>query len=308
MAQPDSLQSLTVAELKIRLKDAGLAVSGKKAELIARLEEKKVLAEPKSVVQSNDKVAKPAKKSTDGELPFFLAIKEDGIGSVEIDKWKAASYGMAFFMLIMLIIGLNSMSWYSASMEETSEGGPMGPMSMSMEINVGLNDMGMVASFLGLEQVNEMSLSDCAELESEEEVSLDEEEDGGVSCSSLATAGTINKIFIILSLVSIIVLLIFSIGRGFGVFSSGVLDEKSDSIEKWSWLVAVVSINLGTLLYGMIVGFQSHFGEPYEESLGSMWWMMFLFSLIFAAIVYNEKTMAMINSLKNKFDGWNANN
>jgi len=36
--------------------------------------------------------------------------------------------------------------------------------------------------------------------------------------------------------------------------------------------------------------------------------MMFLFSLVFAAIVYNEKTMAMINSLKNKFDGWNANN
>jgi len=54
MAQPDSLQSLTVAELKIPLKDAGLAVSGKKAELIARLEEKKVLAEPKSVVQSNE--------------------------------------------------------------------------------------------------------------------------------------------------------------------------------------------------------------------------------------------------------------
>lgn len=307
MAQPDSLQSLTVAELKIRLKDAGLAVSGKKAELIARLEEKKVLAEPRSVVQSNDKVAKPAKKSTDGKLPFFLAIKEDGIGSVEIDKWKAASYGMAFFMLIMLIIGLNSMSWYSASMEETGDGW-FGPMEM--EVSVGLGEMEMSYSGL-MEMKMNVPLSECYEEEGGddgEDDEVDDEEGGEVSCSSLATAGTINKIFIILSLVSIIVLLIFSIGRGFGVFSSGVLDEKSDLIEKWSWLVAVVSINLGTLLYGMIVGFQSHFGEPYEESLGSMWWMMFLFSLIFAAIVYNEKTMAMIDSLKNKFDGWNANN
>ena len=298
MAQSDSLQSLTVAELKVRLKDAGLAVSGKKAELIARLEENAVQAKPKPVILST---AKSAKKSIDGKLPFFLAIKEGGIGSVEIDKWKAASYVMAFFMFIMLIIGLNSMSWYSASMEE-SDGGWFGPMEM--EVSVGLGEIEM--SYSGLVEMKmNVPLSECYEEEGGDD-GEDDEEDDEISCSSLATAGTINKIFIILSLVSIIVLLVFSIGRGFGVFSSGVLDEKSDLIEKWSWLVAVVSINLGTLLYGMIVGFQSHFGEPYEEGLGSMWWMMFLFSLVFAAIVYNEKTMAMINSLKNKFDGWNA--
>ena len=106
MAQSDNLQSLTVAELKVRLKDASLAVSGKKAELIARLEENAVQAKPKPVILSTDKTAKSAKKSIDGKLPFFLAIKEDGIGSVEIDKWKAVSYVMVFFMFIMLFLML----------------------------------------------------------------------------------------------------------------------------------------------------------------------------------------------------------
>jgi hypothetical protein len=135
-------------------------------------------------------------------------------------------------------------------------------------------------------------------------VDLDECDEEGmgedeIDCGALSTAGTINKIFIILSLISIIVLLIFSIGRGFGVFTSGVLDEKSDLIEKISWLIAVASINLGTLLYWMIVGFQSHLGEPYEEGLGSMWWMMFLFSLTFAAVVYNGKVKALISKFQN---------
>ena len=302
MAQPDSLQSLTVAELKIRLKDAGLAVSGKKAELIARLEEKKVLAEPKSVVLSNDKVAKPANKSTDGKLPFFLAIKEDGIGSVEIDKWKAVSYVMVFFMFIMLIIGLNSMSWYSASMEETSEDVPFGTMSMSMEMSFGLSDIEMKTSFNGMVMGGQdASLSDCVEGEGGEG-----EEPMMISCGPLSTAGTINTIAIILSMIAIIILLTFTIGRGFGAFSTGVLDEKSELIEKASWMVAVISINLGSLLYGIIAGFMTDTVEPLEGSLGGMWWTMFLLSLTFAVIVYNEKAMAMVNSLKNKFGEWSA--
>jgi len=297
MAQPDSLQSLTVAELKVRLKDAGLAVSGKKAELIARLGKNIVLEKPKSVVLAADKLVKSAKKSADGGLPFFLAIKEGGMGDVEIDKWKAASYGMAFLMLIMLIIGLNSMSWYSASMEETEEVGFMGPMTISMEMNVGLSDLEMKAAMFGVLQASEMSLSDCAEAESTAV------EEGGkpISCGTLSTAGTINTICIILSMLAIIILLIFSTGRGFGVFSTGVLDEKSELIEKVSWMVAVISINLGSLLYGIIAGFMTDVEEPIEGGLGGMWWTMFLLSLIFAAIVYNEKIMAVFNSLKDKF-------
>ncbi|MDC0055891.1 SAP domain-containing protein [Deltaproteobacteria bacterium] len=297
MAQSDNLQSLTVAELKVRLKDAGLAVSGKKAELIARLGKSTVLEKPKSVVLVADKFVKSAKKSADGGLPFFLAIKEGGLGDVEIDKWKAASYGMAFFMLIMLIIGLNSMSWYSASMEETEDDGFMGPMTISMEMNVGLSDIQMKMSMLGMEQANEMSLSDCAEGEEEAE----EDGEAPISCGALSTAGTINTLCIILSMIAIIILLTFSIGRGFGVFSTGVLDEKSELIEKISWMVAVISINLGSLLYGVIAGFMTDMEEPLEGGLGGMWWIMFLLSLTFAAIVYNEKTMQIFYSLKSKF-------
>ena len=269
---------MTVPQLKELLKEKGLTVGGKKAELVARL-----------VENTGAVVVKPTTKSVDGELPFLLAIKEGGLGVVEIDKWKAASYGMALFMFIMLIVGLNSMSWYSASAEETEDGG-FGPLTISMEIDVGLSEMEMeISGFMDLGM--KMSLDEC------DEAGMSED---GTSCSALSTAGTINKIFIILSLVSIIVLLIFSTGRGFGVFSSGVLDEKSGLIEKMSWLIAVASINIGTLLYGMIVGFQSHFGEPYEEGLGGMWWMMFLFSLLFAAIVYNERIQALISSVKNR--------
>jgi len=301
MANSDDPQSMTVAELKIRLKDAGLTVGGKKAELIARLEESTVLTKPKSLLLSTGKVIKSTKKSTDselvaGELPFFLAIKEGGLGAVEIDKWKAASYGMAFLMLIMLIIGLNSMSWYSASMEETEEVGFMGPMTISMEMNVGLSDLEMKAAMFGVLQASEMSLSDCAEAESTAV------EEGGkpISCGTLSTAGTINTICIILSMLAIIILLIFSTGRGFGVFSTGVLDEKSELIEKVSWMVAVISITLGSLLYGIIAGFMTDMEEPLEGGLGGMWWTMFLLSLTFAVIVYNEKTMQIFYSLKSK--------
>jgi len=279
----DDFASMTVPQLKELLKEKGLTVGGKKAELVARL-----------VESSGAVVKKPIKKAAGselvvGELPFFLAIKEGGLGDVEIDKWKAASYGMAAFMFIMLIIGLNSMSWYSASFEET-EDGFLGPITISMDVGVGLSEMEMkVSGFMDWGMV--APLDEC------DEAGMSED---GISCSALSTAGTINSIFIILSLVSIIVLLIFSTGRGFGGFSTGVLDEKSGLIEKMSWLIAVASINLGTLLYGMIVGFQSHFGEPYEEGLGGMWWTMFLFSLLFAAIVYNERIQALISSVKNR--------
>lgn len=275
----DDLSSMTVPKLKELLKEKGLTVGGKKAELVARL------------VESSETVAvKPTKESVDGELPFFLAIKEGGVGAVEIDKWKVASYGMAFFMFIMLIIGLNSMSWYSASGEISEDDGFFGPLTISMEVDVGLSEMEMkISGFMDMGMV--------APLDGCDEAGMSED---GISCSALSTAGTINSIFIILSLVSIIVLLIFSTGRGFGGFSTGVLDEKSGLIEKISWLIAVASINLGTLLYGSIVSFQSHFGEPYEEGLGGMWWMMFLFSLLFAAIVYNERIQALISSVKNR--------
>ena len=279
----DDFSSMTVPQLKELLKEKGLTVGGKKAELVARL-----------VENSESKSVKPAKKATGdelvvGELPFFLAMKEGGLGAVDIDKWKAASYGMAVFMFIMLIIGLNSMSWYSAGFEETEDDGFFGPITIAVDVGVGLSEMEMeISGFMTFEAG--VDLDECYE-----EGMVEDE----IDCGALSTAGTINKIFIILSLISIIVLLIFSTGRGFGIFTSGVLDEKSDLIEKISWLIAVASINLGTLLYWIIVGFQSHLGEPYEEGLGSMWWMMFLFSLTFAAVVYNGKVKALISKFQN---------
>jgi hypothetical protein len=79
-------------------------------------------------------------------------------------------------------------------------------------------------------------------------------------------------------------------------------------IEKISWRVAVISINTGVLVYGILAVFMTDLQEPFEGGLGGMWWTMFLLSLIFAAIVYNKKTMAVFNSLKNKFGKWNASN
>ena len=64
---------------------------------------------------------------------------------------------------------------------------------------------------------------------------------------------------------------------------------------------AVVSINTGVLVYGILAVFMTDLQEPFEGGLGGMWRTMFLLSLIFAAIVYNEKIMAVFNSLKDKF-------
>ena len=76
---------------------------------------------------------------------------------------------------------------------------------------------------------------------------------------------------------------------------------KSELIEKISWLVAVISINLGTLSYGIIAGFLTDIEEPWDGGLGGMWWTMFLLSLIFAAVVYNERIKALISSLDFSF-------
>jgi hypothetical protein len=112
----DDLSSLTVPQLKEKLKSEGLSVSGKKSELISRLSSKS--NNSASNASKPKATAKPVTaKTSDSEedLPFFQSIAANGIASVEIDKWEAGKYGMAVIIFFIMISALGSETWYTGS-------------------------------------------------------------------------------------------------------------------------------------------------------------------------------------------------
>ena len=284
----------TVAQLKVILQEKGLPVSGKKAELVARLVQ--IENESSNASVADEFSEESGVDTSSEELPFLSAIMKNGIGSVEIDRNMAIRYGTTFFMFMFVIIGLNSTSWYGYSYGFTEQGidwmsgEPNGEtLEMNWEYNFGLGEIEYVQT------------------SGNDETSSAMEYDGMLcgmgatpfDCDAFSTAGTINSLMLWLSLLSILTILGLGVAQGFGKIESSFLVDNEEMIEKVTWLLATIPLVVGTTLYGLIAA-NAPTGDSSGESmpnvtsgLGGMWWMMFIFSVAYACYIYRAKIMGI---------------
>ena len=278
----------TVAELKIILQEKGLPVSGKKADLIARLVENGKSTDSKSTVIV-DSVQEDGKPSTEG-LPFFTSILENGIDSVDFDKEQTIRYAITAFMLTMIIVSLNSMSWYSYSLDYDYEEGIWG--DQKQEFEMGLNEFEMSMSMGGMNLLS-MVMDYDGEWCGDEEIIFD--------CESFSTAGTILSLMLWLSMLSILCIIGIGVAQGFGKLDQDFFTKNTEMIDKILWLSATIPLLLGTLIYGLMASMSPvaddledpEVGIEITSSLGGMWWMMFIFSTAYICYIYRNKIMEL---------------
>ena len=278
----------TVAQLKIILQEKGLPVSGKKADLIARLVEDGKSTDPKSVVIVNS-VQEDGKPLTE-DLPFFTSILENGIDSVDFDKEQTIRYAITAFMLTMIIVSLNSMSWYSYSLDYDYEEGIWG--DQKQEFEMGLNEFEMSMSMGGMNLLS-MVMDYDGEWCGDEEIIFD--------CESFSTAGTILSLMLWLSMLSILCIIGIGVAQGFGKLDQDFFTKNTEMIDKILWLSATIPLLLGTLVYGLMASMSPvsddledpEVGIEITSSLGGMWWMMFIFSTAYICYIYRNKIMEL---------------
>tara|TARA_Y100000994_G_scaffold210112_2_gene183856 strand:- start:2479 stop:3384 length:906 start_codon:yes stop_codon:yes gene_type:complete len=278
----------TVAELKIILQEKGLPVSGKKADLIARLVENGKSTDSKSTVIV-DSVQEDGKPSTE-DLPFFTSILENGIDSVDFDKEQTIRYAITAFMLTMIIVSLNSMSWYSYSLDYDYEEGIWG--DQKQEFEMGLNEFEMSMSMGGMNLLS-MVMDYDGEWCGDEEIIFD--------CESFSTAGTILSLMLWLSMLSILCIIGIGVAQGFGKLDQDFFTKNTEMIDKILWLSATIPLLLGTLIYGLMASMSPvaddledpEVGIEITSSLGGMWWMMFIFSTAYICYIYRNKIMEL---------------
>ena len=278
----------TVAQLKIILQEKGLPVSGKKADLIARLVENGKSTDSKSTVIV-DSVQEDGKPSTE-DLPFFTSILENGIDSVDFDKEQTIRYAITAFMLTMIIVSLNSMSWYYYSLDFDYEEGMWG--DQKQEFEMGLNEFEMSMSMGGMNLLS-MVMDYDGEWCGDEEIIFD--------CESFSTAGTILSLLLWLSMLSILCIIGMGVAQGFGKLDQDFFTKNTEMIDKILWLSATIPLLLGTLVYGLMASMSPvsddledpEVGIEITSSLGGMWWMMFIFSTAYICYIYRNKIMEL---------------
>ena len=282
----------TVAQLKIILQEKGLPVSGKKADLIARLVENEKPTDPKSVVIV-DSVQEDENSSTE-DLPFLASIFKNGIDSVDFDKEQTIRYAITAFMLTMIIVSLNSMSWYYYSLDFDYEEGMWG--DQNQEFEMGLNEFEISMSMGGMNLLS-MVMDYDGEWCGDEEIIFD--------CESFSTAGTILSLMLWLSMLSILCIIGMGVAQGFGKLDQDFFTKNAEMIDKILWLSATIPLLLGTLIYGLMASMSPvsdeledpEVGIEITSSLGGMWWMMFLLSTAYVCYIYRDQ----IQNLKEKF-------
>ena len=282
----------TVAQLKIVLQGKGLPVSGKKADLIARLVENEKPTDPKSVVIV-DSVQEDENSSTE-DLPFLTSIFKNGIDSVDFDKEQTIRYAITAFMLTMILVSLNSMSWYYYSLDFDYEEGMWG--DQKQEFEMGLNEFEMSMSMGGMNLLS-MVMDYDGEWCGDEEIIFD--------CESFSTAGTILSLMLWLSMLSILCIIGMGVAQGFGKLDQDFFTKNAEMIDKILWLSATIPLLLGTLIYGLMASMSPvsddledpEVGIEITSSLGGMWWMMFLLSTAYVCYIYRDQ----IQNLKEKF-------
>ena len=278
----------TVAQLKIILQEKGLPVSGKKADLIARLVENGKPTKPKSTVIVGS-VQEDGKSSTE-DLPFFSSILENGIDSVDFDKEQTIRYAITAFMLTMIIVSLNSMSWYYYSLDFDYEEGMWG--DQKQEYEMGLNEFETSISMGGMNLLS-MVMDYDGEWCGDEEIIFD--------CESFSTAGTILTLMLWLSMLSILCIIGMGVAQGFGKLDQDFFTKNAEMIDKILWLSATIPLLLGTLIYGLMASMSPvsddledpEVGIEITSSLGSMWWMMFIFSTAYICYIYRNNIMEL---------------
>ena len=278
----------TVAQLKIILQEKGLPVSGKKADLIARLVENGKSTNPKSMVIVDAEQEDGTSSAED--LPFFTSILQNGIDSVDFDKDQTIRYAITAFMLTMIIVSLNSMSWYYYSLDYDYEEGIWGNQEQDYEM--GLNEFEMSMSMGGMNLLS-MVMDYDGEWCGDEEIIFD--------CESFSTAGTITSLMLWLSMLSILCIIGMGVAQGFGKLDQDFFIKNSEMIDKILWLSATIPLLLGTLIYGLMASMSPvpddledpEVGIEIASSLGSMWWMMFIFSTAYICYIYRHKIMEL---------------
>lgn len=278
----------TVAQLKIILQEKGLPVSGKKADLIARLVENGKPTNPKSMVIVDAEQEDGTSSAED--LPFFTSILQNGIDSVDFDKDQTIRYAITAFMLTMIIVSLNSMSWYYYSLDYDYEEGIWGNQEQDYEM--GLNEFEMSMSMGGMNLLS-MVMDYDGEWCGDEEIIFD--------CESFSTAGTITSLMLWLSMLSILCIIGMGVAQGFGKLDQDFFTKNSEMIDKILWLSATIPLLLGTLIYGLMASMSPipddledpEVGIEIASSLGSMWWMMFIFSTAYICYIYRHKIMEL---------------
>ncbi|MFL2961788.1 MAG: SAP domain-containing protein [Candidatus Poseidoniaceae archaeon] len=291
----DELSSLTIPQLKEKLKSQGLPVSGKKSELISRLSANSTAntSKPKATAKP-----KPAKTSdSEGDLPFFQSIAANGIASVEIDKWEAGKYGMAVIIFFVMISALGSESWYTGTYSVEYDEDFFGSVTESAEINYGLSEAKFKTKITG-----DMSFSQTTTIEySDDGCEMAPE----IQCDKMSNAGTIIQITFWLSLLTITSLLVIAVARGFGQLQTGAVDENYSKIQFWGWNACIALPALGVIIYSFITfSFDTDglFDGEGSFGLGSTWWMMFFMLAIFAASIHNSIVKKMVELVKAKME------
>ena len=279
------LEKLTVVELKQLLTDKGLAISGKKSELIERL------------VSNDEQGFTELEENANPQLPFLKSLFQDGFSSVKFDRRLTIRYGAAVFMLIFLIVGLNSNSWYFMEFTTTDGDPDMGIyLDEKTRLNFGLGDLEIVYSADGVVWGGPVN----------SETSQFVEYDGAVcdstdefSCDSFATAGNLNKIILCITILCALIIIGLGITRGLGKKLTPVLEANEKRILDISWGAVTILPIMSTLCYLVIVAFSEMDLQGWDkDGFGFMWWSMMVVSLAFFGLIHKEQISSIVARLK----------
>ena len=91
------------------------------------------------------------------------------------------------------------------------------------------------------------------------------------------------------------------VAQGFGKLDQDFFTKNTEMIDKILWLSATIPLLLGTLVYGLMASMSPvsddledpEVGIEITSSLGSMWWMMFIFSTAYICYIYRNKIMEL---------------
>ena len=298
MVSKEELEGLTVPQLKERLKDAGLTVGGKKAELVERLLSSDA---EKTAPKKKSTVTKKSSGDSSGELPLFKTIITDGLGSADLDYRIVGQRVAGLVLLIIAIIGLGSMSWYTAERDMSDlegEGVMIGEdFDNDVVYNMGLTEISLVETIAGVPGMVAgveltLSMSECVELYEEGE----SEGDAGPVCSEMAAASTTMGVMLWISIIVLSLWLLLLFLNGWGILDGTPVEEKLEMIDKWSVVAISSLLGLGILFYGLMGGPIVADEEPWSGGLGGMWWMSFLTWLIFVGVSYGSDLKSFIDS------------
>jgi hypothetical protein len=200
-------------------------------------------------------------------------------------------------MLIFIIIGLNSNSWYFMEFTTTDGDPDMGIyVDEKTSLNFGLGDFELAYSANGMGWGGPMSseTSQILEYDGEECKSTNE-----FSCDSFAIAGNLNKIILGITILCILIIIGLGINRGLGKKLTPMLAANEKRILDISWAATTILPIISTLCYRVIVAFSEMDLQGWDkDGFGFMWWCMMVVSLAFFGLIHKEQISSAVAKLK----------